>query len=231
MMTTIGFPGRWFVNWGTALGAIRGGGLIPYDYDIDVIVLLDVGCPAASWPHVGELRGAMEHRGHHVHRAGDTCVKVYPPTPYVGSLYDEHRFRASETSKKEGLGHDMGALAAIASRAVSEGQPVLKVGRNVLDLELAEAAATAAGTTFKFPHLKGKLDIGMLLPTRRVPFGPLLLPVPRDAAAVCKLLYPKEPGQPNCLNARVYRSPRGRTVLVPKSVPRVALPGECVLNR
>ena len=224
-MTTIGFPGRWFINWGTALGAIRDHGLIPYDFDVDVMLLLDVGCTAASWPHLGELRCAMEHRGHHVHRASDACVKVYPPYPYVASLFDEYKYRAADKSKKEGLGHDLGALSKIASRALESGRPVLKVGRNVLDLEFAEVTARANGdTVFGFRHLKGKHDISMLLPTRLVPFGPLRLPVAKDAAALLRLLYPKNAGQADCLQTRVFQPPRGGTMPVPKSVPRVALP-------
>ena len=224
-MTTIGFPRRWFINWGTALGAIRDHGLIPYDFDVDVMLLLDVGCTAASWPHLGELRCAMEHRGHHVHRASDACVKVYPPYPHVDSLFGEYKHRAAEKSKKEGLGHDLGALSKIASRALASGEAVLKIGRNVLDLEFAEVTATVRrGTMFGFHNLKGKHDISMLLPTRLVPFGPLRLPVANNAEALLRLLYPTNAGQADCLQRRVFQPPRGGTMPVPKSVPRVALP-------
>ena len=224
--------GRWFAHWGTALGAVRDGGLIPYDVDIDFVVLVDSG---ADWPHLGELKTFVEHKGHSFHNASRKCVKVHPPRPYVRSLFVEHKFRAAEESKWQNLGHDQGKLASIAKQRVDANAPLKRVGRNVVDIEFAAPAAASAKAAcrppvaFQLPGANGKKKGGGvaaadLLPTTRVAFGPLMLPLPQDYHKVLRLIYPRTPTQANCLATRRYRKPHGGWANVPSDIPLCALP-------
>ena len=125
-------PGRWFAHWGTALGAIRDFGLIPFDFDCDVVVLVD---SEGSWPLLDELRELMEHKGHALYNAGRTCIKVHPPRPQVRSIYHEHMYRAAEESKRDNLRWDLGKFASVAKKRKEDGAPLRRVGRNVVDIE------------------------------------------------------------------------------------------------
>ena len=204
------------------LGAIRDGGLIPYDADVDVLLLVDTppaADPAALWPLLGEFSAFMHWKGHAVHQVNATGIKVFPPKPHVDNIYHEHRRRAAERSTAEDLKHDMGELSKIAKAAAGRGDRVLSIGRNVVDLEFA---FVGRGGKYIIPH-GGHADAAMLLPTRVVKFGPLAIPAPRDAEGILDILYPAARGK-RTWGTRVFRKPHGGLVPVPLGLPRLALP-------
>ena len=214
-------PGRWFAHWGTALGAIRDSGLIPYDFDCDVVVLT-AHDSENSWPLLHELRKFIEHKGHALYNAGRTCIKVHPPRPHVRSIYTEHMYRAAEESKRENLRWPLHKLASVAKTRKETGAPLLRVGRNVVDIEFGHLMGKARETTFKVPGLKGGVLAADLLPTRLVLFGTLLLPVPRNAEDLLQRLYPM--ASESCLTTRRYKSWTGSWRDVPADIDQRALP-------
>ena len=86
-------PGRWFIWWGSALGCLRGKGMIPWDYDVDVVVLLPHKLP---WDKHGLVKAFMENAGHKVHNVTSPFLKVHPPRPHIPSLFKEYFYRACE---------------------------------------------------------------------------------------------------------------------------------------
>ena len=214
-------PSRWFAHWGTALGAIRDGGLIPYDFDIDFVVLVD---GEDTWPYFKKLSEWVTARGHALYNAGRTCIKVHPPTPRVPCLYVEHFHRAAEESKRDNLRWDLGKLAHVAKQREKSGAPLYRTGRNVVDIEFAAPMLNRKGGLFRLPGAPRGAEIADLVPPRLVSFGPLSLPVPRKAEDVLQVIYPPGPDQPDCLATRRYRTPLGVYRSVPDDVPRCALP-------
>ena len=112
-------PGRWFLMWGSAIGALRSsprrrGGLIAWDYDIDIGVLVD----RIPWEGYGLLMSRLQQKGHGVHQGVDGHIEVYPSIPYVSNVYHEHFRRAAEEQKQNPVAKpkDLGQLCRLVCK-------------------------------------------------------------------------------------------------------------------
>ena len=211
-------PGRWFLMWGSAIGALRSsprrrGGLIAWDCDIDIGVLVD----RIPWEGYGLLKSRLQQAGHGVHQGVDGHIKVYPPIPYVGNVYHEHFRRAAEEQKQNLVAKpkDLGQLCRLAKMRTANNEPVRKIGRNVVDIDLEQSVGNG---NYKLLSM-GTYSEKDLLPVKMVPFGPLKVPVAKNAKHLLRDYY----GQ-DVLRKCQYRRMHGGCVDVPPCVPRIAYP-------
>ena len=193
----------WFVHWGTLLGTVRDHGLMPWDFDCDVAVVVH----SLPWHGWGILRASLERDGHQLYAMSELNAKVAPVSPYVHSLHKEYYYRAAE--RKQGL--PMHALSRLAKQERERGCPVRKIGRNVVDIELV--TPLHGQDLLAVPLVKAPVHRDVLLPTRIGRFGPLQVPVAHQATQLIRRLYGDEWATRICNGKRV-----------PDCVPHVALP-------
>ena len=156
-----------------------------------------------------------------MHHCTSTNLKVHPPHPFVPNVAREHFYRASEENARLGQRRPLWKLTSIAAKRARDGARVAAVGRNVLNLEFAVATTASK---FKVPGVSGGVHIDDLLPTKRVAFGPLSLPLPRRPRTVLFNLYPSSSTQYSCMVVRRYQKPRGGWADVPEDIARCVEP-------
>ena len=76
----------WVATFGTALGCMRGGGMIPFDKDVDIAVL----APSVPWPGWGRLAEYFRHKGHGFLPVSDRLAKVHAATAFVPYCMSSH---------------------------------------------------------------------------------------------------------------------------------------------
>ena len=204
----------WVATFGTALGCLRGGGMIPFDKDVDIAILV----PSVPWPGWGRLAEYSRHKGHGFLPVSDCLAKVHAATAFVPSKYLEHWHRIAEDSKRRGLRMDMGQISAAAKRSVAEGHRIQHAGPHVIDIELLVRDAKNPNIVHGV-ELPKKFTIDRLLPVRKVAFGPLRVPVAAQAEWFLQQHYGEDWIVPK------YQPLRGSALRkVPKSIPLAVFP-------
>lgn len=211
-------PGHWFAQWGTAVGCLRDKGMIAWDFDVDITVVVEDGAPWSGW---GLLREAAERDGHQLIITDDRHGKLAPKYPCVRNLHQEYYYRLAERSKKDGSRLTLHQLNHRARIAREGGEYVRRIGRNVVDIALAIPGR--GKSKYDLPDIKGTYPKADLLPTRWVKFGPIKLPVAREAEKFLSMEYGAD--WKTCCR---FKKPHGGWALVPASVPRVAIPSSKV---
>lgn len=208
-------PGHWFAQWGTALGCLRDKGLIAWDFDVDITVVVE----SVPWHGWGLLREAAERDGHQLIIMDEWHGKLAPKFPCVRNLHQEYYYRMAERSKKDGLRLTMHQLNSHARKAREAGKYVRRIGRNVVDIALA----VPRGAKYAMPDIKGTYPKSDFLPTRQITFGPIKLPVAREAEKFLSMEYGAD--WKTCCR---FKKPHGGWALVPPNLPRVAIPSSKV---
>ena len=200
--------------YGAALGCMRAGGMIPFDKDLGIAILV----PSVPWPGWGRLAEYFRHKGHGFLPVSDRFAKVHAATAFVPSKYLEHWHRIAEDSKRRGLRMDMGQISAAAKRSVAEGRRIQHAGPHVIDIELLVRDAKNPNIVHGV-ELPKKFTIDRLLPVRKVAFGPLRVPVAAQAEWFLQQHYGEDWIVPK------YQPLRGGALRkVPKSIPLAVFP-------
>ena len=189
----------WFVAWGTLLGLHRDGGFIPYDVDIDVLLVV-ADLEEFTWQVFPSLRSSLGAAGYRVHGlpARDDGVllhgaKVAPAKASCESLYVETRARVAEESFKHGLRLNRAQISKRTSERVPGFKDTEKefgkaIGHNTLDIELAVPSQTKEGhldlVGYPGVHIKSPVV------TERAVFGGMPVLKPKSAVDILRAMYP-----------------------------------------
>ena len=219
----------WFVSWGTLLGLHRDGGFIPYDVDIDVILVVH-DLEEFTWQVFPSLRSSLEAAGYRLHplpSQNDAALlrgaKIAPAIARCESLHVEVRARVAEESCKNGLRFNRSAISKRTSDRLSGSKKNLDeerrraIGLNTLDIELAVPSRIKKGHLDLVGH--PGMHIKSPVVTERAVFGGVPVFKPKGAGDLLRAMYP------DGISKRVYRFPaNGKLRDVPASVPKHVAP-------
>ena len=225
---------QWCVTWGTLLGVHRMQGLIPWDCDVDVAVILSDAEEFKS-AILPELIHFMKAKGHKLYVMPEGLAlkigpKSCPDLPANLSLFTEVKHRLSETSRHRGVRLPRSSLCQLAKQQLSN-LPAMKthqlraaaLGPHVIDVELIfrQHNGVCKFHGYDIEVQKLKVDSGS--------FGPLTVPVPVSGAGrvapILKAMYPggfRQPVFRHWITGRTYpvpNIPRLRQPLLPSAVP------------
>ena len=227
----------WFVSWGTLLGAHRGQGLIPYDVDVDVSLLVQ-SKEEFTQVWFPQIAAHFAFLGYRVHPVPCTSAASAGGRPLLrgcklvprkaqclaNELFRELMHRRQEEAVAAGKCLSRVDCAKAVSESLRQADEAQKskwaseaIGRVVLDIEVCTIS-------------KGKLQLhgvhipvpGNVLHTAQLQFGPLSVPGPRDAESALSAFFPRG------FSVRMYQNASGNIFRVPASVPDRALPSDRV---
>ena len=232
---------QWFVTWGTLLGAHRGQGLIPYDVDVDVAMVVDSREFTEVWfPKIAAHFESMGYRVHPVPSGPAASAggrptlrgcKLAPRRAQCGhkDLYRELLSRRREEANAAGECLSRPACMKEVSHTLSKASEADKrrwaskaIGHVVLDIEvctISEGQVRLFGVQFPSQAVSASSTAKAgSLQTSLLNFGPLRVPAPTEVAVALSAFFPKG------YSKRMYKSTTGQLLPVPARVPQRALP-------
>ena len=243
---------QWFVSWGTLLGAHRDQGMIPYDVDVDVVIVVgsDTHFTHTVFPKIMAHFPSLGYRVHPVPArpaesvgsgskklavSAGTILRGCKLVPQVAQCTEKQLFKElmarrreqaqaiGETISRAGCGSSVSTMLGKASATQKRRWMSEAIGVVSLDIELGYIYNNQL-------VFEGYDGVALDLPSRGfrtsvVKFGPCKVPGPQDVLGCLKALYPK-----GDLNDRLYRNATGRLFKVPAQVPTRALPSLGILD-
>ena len=166
---------KWCITWGTLLGAYRyrHGGMIPWDFDVDVAVVVQDPCTFAESvvPGLVEFMKAKGHRTLVMPRGA--ALKIGPKRCAVANLhtFSEAKNRLAEQVAKNGKKMDRARLSSLASKVCVRKSRAF--GRNVIDVEMIVTQPDGSACFHNYSCIIQNFGI-----KTGIPFGNLTVPVP-----------------------------------------------------
>ena len=217
-------PKKWMIFWGTAIGAERQGGLIRWDYDIDVLVLVDSKATFEYkiWPtfalHMQSLgyRTYIADSGSHYKIAPGVCR---PQT--AGDEWRDYLWRFTDDKRRKGIRMSRSQLVAQASEQRRATGPIKNpLGHNVLDIDVG----IIGNDGFVAVDCMPRQLVSDYLPTCLKKFGVRKYPVAQRSRYLLQRYYGKD-----FMSKRLYHNRAGQKRTVPKGINGLAMPSPGML--
>ena len=231
--------GQWVITWGTLLGAHRGQGMVPYDVDVDVALLVqsELHFTEVWFPRIASHFEPLGYRVHPVPcapAASAGCralLRGCKLAPRRAGCTQKQLFRELLSRRRESAiakGECLNRAQCIADvankcrRATFEQKrrwAADAIGVHVIDIEVCTIVGgrcQIAGGAAQWP--------GDTLDTTQLQFGPITVPGPLDVAGALTAFYP------NGYVGRMYKNANGKLFPVPTGVPERAMPSDGVID-
>ena len=210
--------------WGSHLGATRDKGLIPWDVDLDMAIIVKKGVSREDvWRACSAHYRALGYRTVQADSREDHRYKVCPSAidEAAACHFRELQWHVRREAIGAGTKLSKYEITPRASALQARGfRPPEAHGIHVLDVELYED-----GDEIGLYDVRKPVPRKELRPVRRAAFGPLRIPIPASDRLLSKMY-------PGGWRKRMVRHPvTKKWSPAPRSLPRCALPSRPVKRR